>query len=115
MYDEVQEEIATWEQSLEQERKKLEKQVGLVGLTLQPLLRLTASLDSALPIGTAISGIRCLFVVDRCPHGDVDRPCAGYIPGPDKGRSEERSKELDQERRYQGGGSVVSAASVNAD
>ena len=96
MYDEVQEEIATWEGSLEKELKKLEKQAGLVGLIFQPQLRLTPSVDSASPIGTAISGIRYLFAVHRCPPGDiVDRSCAGYLPGPDKGRSEERSKGLD--------------------
>lgn len=61
MYDEVQEEIATWERSLEEELKKFEEQVGLVGLIFQPLLRLTPPpLDSASPIGTAISGTRYL-------------------------------------------------------
>jgi len=60
VYDEVQEEIATWERSLEEELKKFEEQVGLVGLIFQPLLRLTPSLDSASPIGTAISGTRYL-------------------------------------------------------
>jgi hypothetical protein len=42
VYDEVQEEIATWERSLEKELKKLEKQVGLVSLMSQPLLHLTS-------------------------------------------------------------------------
>jgi flagellar motility protein MotE (MotC chaperone) len=42
VYDEVQEEIATLEQSLEKELKKLEKQAGFVGLMFQPLLRLTS-------------------------------------------------------------------------
>ena len=43
---------------MEKELKKLEKQAGLVGLIFQPQLRFTPSLDSASPIGTAISGIR---------------------------------------------------------
>lgn len=115
MYDEVQEEIATWERSLEEELKKFEEQVGLVGLIFQPLLRLTPSLDSASPIGTAISGTRYLFAVHKCPYGDVDRPCTGYLPGPDKGQSEGCSKGLDQERRYQGGDSVVSTTPIDTD
>ena len=108
MYDEVQEEIATWERSLEKELKKLEKQVGLVDSMFQPLLRLTPSLDSTSRFGTVTSGIRCLFTVQGCPYDDINRPCAGYLPGPDESRSEERSERLDQERGYQGGGSVVS-------
>lgn len=103
VYDEVQEEIATWERSLEEELEKLEKQVGLVGLMFRPLLYLTFSLDSASPTGTVISGIRYRFAARKCLGDDVNRPCAGYLPGPDKGRSEEGTRGLDQERGYQGG------------
>lgn len=115
VYDEVQEEIATWEGSLERELKRLEKQVGLVGSILQPAFPLTFSPDSTSHIGTAISGIRYLFGVQGCPGDGVDRPCAGYLPGPDKGRSEERSQGLDQERGHQGGDSVVSMTPIDTD
>ena len=115
MYDEVQEEIATWERSLEEELKKFEEQVGLVGFIFQPLLRLTPSLDSVSPIGTAISGTRYLFVVHKCPHSDVDRPCTGHLPCPDKGQSDGRPEGLDQERRYKGGDSVVSTTPIDMD
>jgi len=89
-----------WERSLEKELKKLEKQVGLVGSMFQPLLCLTFPPDSSSRIGTVISGIRCLFKIKGCPYDDVDRLCAGHLPGPDEGRSEERSEGLDQERGY---------------
>jgi len=103
----VQEEIATWERSLEKELKKLEKQVGLVDSMLQLLPYLTSSPDSASPTGTAISGTRYQFAVQRCLDNDVDQPCAGHLPGSDGGQSEESSDGLDQERGYKGGDSVV--------
>ena len=114
VYDDVQEEIATWERSLEKELKKLEKQVGLVGSMLQLLLRLTPSSDSASASGTAISGIRYRFAVHRCLDNDVNRHCAGHLPGPDNLRSEERSDRLDQERGYKGGDSAVSRTSIDS-
>jgi len=104
VYDEVQEEIATWERSLEKELKKLEKQVGLVGSMLQLLLYLTSSSDSASPTGIATSGIRYQFMVEVCLDNDVDRPCAGHLPCPDNGEAEERPDGLDQEWGYKGGG-----------
>lgn len=115
MYDEVQEEIATWERSLEKELKKLEKQVGSVGLMFQPLLYLTFFPDSALPTGTVTSGIRYRFAVQGRPGCDVNRPCAGYLPGPDKGGSEESSDGLDQERWYEGGYYIVSTTPIDTD
>jgi len=115
VYDEVQEEIATWERSLEKELKKLEKQVGLVGLMFQPLLHLNFSPDSTSLTGTVTLGIRYRFTAQGCLDNNVDRSCAGYLPGSDKGQSEERSKGLDQERGYQGGGSVVSTAPIDTD
>jgi len=115
VYDEVQEEIATWERSLEKELKKLEKQVGLVDSMLQLLLHLTSSSDSASPTGTVMSGIRYRFAVQQCLNVDVDRPCAGHLPGPDRGQSEESSDRLDQERGYKGGDAVVSRISIDSD
>ena len=115
VYDEVQEEIATLEQSLEKELKKLENQVGFVDLMFQPFLHLTASLDSSLPTGTVTLGIRYQFAIQGHLDGDVNRPCAGHLLGPDKGGSEERSKGLDQERGYEGGGSIISKASINTN
>ena len=108
----MQEEIATWERSLEKELKKLEKQVGLVCSTLQLLLHLTSSPDSASPTGTAMSGIRYWFVVQWCLD-NLDRYRAGHLLGPDSGKSEESSDRLDQERGYKGGDSVVSRTSID--
>ena len=115
MYDEVQEEIATWERSLEKELKKLEKQVGSVDLMFQPHLYLTSFVGSALPTGTVTSGIRYRSTVHGCLGGDVNRPRAGHLLGPDKGGSEERPNGLDQERGYKGGDCIVSTASIDAD
>jgi len=115
VYDEVQEEIATWERSLEKELKKLGKQVGLVGSMLQLLLHLTSSLDSASPTGTAISGIRYRFAIHRCLDNVIDRPRAGHLPSPDRVQLEESSDRLDQKRGYKGGGPVVSRTSIDSD
>ena len=79
------------------------------------LLCLTSSPDSASPTGTAISGIRYRFAVRQCLDNDIDRPCAGHLPGPDSGQSEESSDGLDQERGYKGGDSVVSRTSIDSD
>jgi hypothetical protein len=116
VYDEVQEEIETCERSLEKELKKLEKQVGSVGLTFQP-----PSLPHPFPrfslsywhshIGNKV----LVFVFQGYSDNGINPPRAGHLPGPDKGQSEERSKGLDQERGYKGGFSAVSATPNNTD
>jgi len=73
VYDEVQEEIATLERSLEKELKKLEKQVGLVGLMFQPLFHLNFSPDTTSHTGTVTLGIRYRLTVQGCPDNNIDR------------------------------------------
>lgn len=108
MYDEVQEEIATWEESLEKELKKLEKQVGLAGLLFQPSCPCSCSPQippHVLAQQYREQGTRLRFTSARAVILTALR--TGHLPGPDQGRPKERSKGLDQERGYQGGNSVA--------
>jgi hypothetical protein len=60
-------------------------------------------------------GIRYQCMPQGCLDNGVDRHCAGHLPGPDPGQSEEGSKGLDQEREYKGGDSIVSTTTIDTD
>ena len=76
------------------------KTSGVRGFDIPAAFSTSPSLGSASPIGTVTSGTRYQFTFQGCLENDVNRPRAGYLPGPDGRQSEGRSQGLDQERGY---------------